>query len=182
MAESDDWVALLDAIRGAAASAQIRGAFGQALAKFLEKIANEEEATTVKAEQWDRAVVPLLAPAVERTYAEGVVKVAVNAGSAAPGAFFALAGHTLKDPTLFFRTEILNGLLPDLVTERNAPGLSWLIDALQSEDVRSNAAADAFNALAEIVRTSHSHDEDDDQQLQQIAKLIGLDLETRPDE
>ena len=78
MAESDDWVALLDAVRGATASAQIRGAFGQALAKFLEAIANKEKVTTLKAEQWKRAVVPLLAPAVEGTYAEGVARAAVK--------------------------------------------------------------------------------------------------------
>ena len=182
MAESHDWVALLDAIRGAAPSARIGGAFGQALAKFVEAIANEEEVTILKAEQWERAVVPLLAPSVEGTYAEGVAKAAINAGSGAPGTFFALVGDTLKEPRLFSRPEILNGLLPDLVTEQNAAGLAWLIDALQSEDVRNNAPADAFNALSEVVSTSHGHDEDDDQQLQRIATLIGLDLETQPDE
>ena len=182
IAESDDWVALLDTIRGAAPSAQIRGAFGQALAKFLEAIANKEEVTDLKAEQWERAVVPLLAPEVEGTYEEGVVRAAINAGSDVPGTFFALVGETLREPRLFFRTEILNGLLPSLVTGRNAAGLSWLIDALQSEDVRSNAPADAFNALAEVVRTSHGHDEDDDQQLQQVATLIGLESGTQPDE
>ena len=182
MAESHDWVALLNAIRGAAPSARIGGAFGQALAKFVEAIANEEEVTILKAEQWERAVVPLLAPSVEGTYAEGVAKAAINAGSGAPGTFFALVGDTLKEPRLFSRPEILNGLLPDLVTEQNAAGLAWLIDALQSEDVRNNAPADAFNALSEVVSTSHGHDEDDDQQLQRIATLIGLDLETQPDE
>ena len=182
MAESHDWVALLDAIRGAAPSARIGGAFGQALAKFVEAIANEEEVTILKAAQWERAVVPLLAPSVEGTYAEGVAKAAINAGSGAPGTFFALVGDTLKEPRLFSRPEILNGLLPDLVTEQNAAGLAWLIDALQSEDVRNNAPADAFNALSEVVSTSHGHDEDDDQQLQRIATLIGLDLETQPDE
>ena len=182
MAESDDWVALLDAIRGAAASAQIRGAYGQALAEFLESIANGEKVTTLTAEQWERAVVPLLAPAVEGTYAEGIARAAVNAGGGLPEAFFALVGNTLKEPRLFFRTEIRNGLLPNLVTERNTAGFSWLIDTLQSEDVRRNAPADAFDALAEVVRTCHSQDEDDGQQLQRIATLIGLDLQPRPDE
>ena len=182
MAESHDWVALLDTIRDAAPSARIGGAFGQALAKFVEEIANEEEVTTLEAEQWERAVVPLLAPSVERTYAEGVAKAAINAGSGAPETFFALVGGTLKEPRLFFRPEILNGLLPDLVTEQNAAGLAWLIHALQSEDVRHNAPADAFNALAEVVRTSHGQDEDGDQQLQHIATLIGLDLQPQPDE
>jgi len=182
MAESNGWVTVLDAVRGAAAAAQIRGAFGQALAQFVEAIANEEEVTTLKAEQWERAVVPLLAPAVEGTYAEGVARAAVNAGGGLPGAFFALVGDTLKEPRLLFRPDILNGLLPNLITERNAEGLAWLIDALQSEDVRSNAAPDAFSALAEVVRTSHGHDEDDDQQLQHVATLIGLDLESQPDQ
>lgn len=180
--ESGDWVALLDAIRGAAANAQIRGAYGKALATFVEETTNGEEVTTVEVKQWERAVVPLLAPEVAGTYEEGVASAAVNAGGGAPSAFFALVGGTLKKPQLFFRPAILNGLLPSLVTEQNAAGLSWLIDALQSEDVRRNAPTDAFDALAEIVRTSYSHDEDDDQQLQQIATLIGLDLESRSDQ
>ena len=182
IAESHDWVALLDAIRSAAPSARIGGAFGQALAKFVEKIANKEEGTTLKAENWQRAVVPLLAPAVYRTYAEGVAKAAIKDGSRATGTFFALVGDTLKEPRLFFRPEILNGLLPDLVTEQNSAGLTWLIHALQNEEVRRNAPADAFNALAEVVRTAYSHDEDDDQQLQNIAALIGLDLQPLLDE
>ena len=173
---------MLDAIRGAAASARIGGAFGQALANFVEEIANEEKVTTLRAEQWQHAVVPLLAPAVEGTYAEGVARAAANAGSGSPGAFFALVGDTLKEPRLFLRPDVLNGLLPNLVTERNTAGLSWLIGALQNEDVRSNAPTNAFNALAEVVRTSHGHDEDDDQQLRQIATLIGLNPETQSDE
>ena len=182
MAESDDWVALLDTIRSAATSARIRGIYGQALAKFVEAIANKEGATLLKAEQWERVVVPLLAPAVEGTYNEGVVRAAVNATGGVPEAFFALVGDTLRQPQLFFRPAIQNGLLPNLVTERNAAGLAWLIGALQSEEVRTNTPADAFDALAEVVRTSHSHDEDGDQQLLRIATLIGLDLETQPDE
>ena len=37
-------------------------------------IANEEEGATLTAEQWERAVVPLLAPAIKRTHAEGVAR------------------------------------------------------------------------------------------------------------
>ena len=182
IAESDDWVALLDTIRGAAASAQIGGSFGLALAKLIEAVADEEEVTTLDAEQWERAVVSLLAPEVAATYTEGVAKAAIKVGSGLPGAFFDLAGEALKEPQLFVRSDILNGLLPSLVTERNAAGLSWLIDALQSEDVRSNAPENAFKALAEVVRTSYGHDDEDDQQLRHVATLIGLDLEPQPDE
>ena len=75
------------------------------------------------------------------------------------------------------RPDILDGLLPNLVTERNAAGLSWLIDALKNEDTRHSAPKGAFDALTEVVRTSVGHDADIDGQLQQIAVLIGLDLE-----
>ena len=54
---------------------------------------------------------------------------------------------------IFLRPDILGGLLPNLVTERNAAGLSWLIDALQNEDPRRSAPKGAFDELAEVVRT-----------------------------
>ena len=182
MTESGDWVALLGAVRVAAPSARIGGAFGQALAKLVEALTDEQAVTTPEAEQWELAVVPLLAPAVEGTYLEGVARAAVNATGGVPEAFFALVGDTLRQPRLFFRSDILNGLLPSLITERNMAGLSWLIEALQSEEVRNNAPAGAFDALAEVVSTSHSHDEDDDQPIRQIATLISPDRKTQPDE
>lgn len=132
------------------------------------------------AAQMHHPVVAVLAPEVEGTYVEGVARAAANAGGGLPEAFFALVGDTLKKPRFFLRADILNGLLPDLVTERNSAGLSWLIDALQTEDARRSAPANAFSALAEVVRTSHGHDEDDDQRLQHIATLIGLELESNP--
>ena len=181
MADSDDWVALLAAVHGAAPDARVGGGFGQALAKFLEGVANGEGVTPLEAEQWERTVVPLLAPAVEGTYAQGVARAAVSAGGGLPEEFFDLVGDTLREPRIFLRSEILDGLLPDLVTERNAAGLSWLIDALQTEDVRRNAQDGALSALAEVVRTSLGHDEDDDLQLRKVATLIGLDLEPEPD-
>ena len=79
------------------------------------------------------------------------------------------------------RPDIRDGLLPNLVTEQNASGLSWLIVALQDESVRSDAPTDAFGALTEVVRTSVGQYEDIDGQLRQIAALIGLDLEPPPD-
>ena len=97
------------------------------------------------------------------------------------GAFFTMVGDTLKEPRIFLRPDILDGLLPNLVTERNVAGLAWLIDALQNENGSGNAPREAFHALAEVVRTSLGHDEDIDEQLQQIAKLIGLDLQPEPD-
>ena len=173
---SDDWLTLLGAVRGTASDARVAGAFGQALVKFVEQVAEGEDVATAATEQWESVVVPLLAPAVEGTYAEGVGRTAVNVGGGLPGAFFALVGDTLKDPRIFLRSDILDGLLPDLVTERNASALSWLIDALQDGDVRRNAPPNAFGALAEVVRTSHGEDQDYDHQLRQIAELIDLDL------
>ena len=90
-----------------------------------------------------------------------------------------VAAHPDHD---FLRPDILDGLLPNLVTERNAAGLSWLIDALQNEDARRNAPKGAFDALAEVVRTSLGHDADIDGQLRQIATLMGLDLQPQRDQ
>ena len=90
-----------------------------------------------------------------------------------------VAAHPDHD---FLRRDILDGLLPNLVTERNAAGLSWLIDALQNEDARRNAPKGGFDALAEVVRTSLGHDADIDGQLRQIATLIGLDLQPQRDQ
>ena len=126
-------------------------------------------------------MVPLLGPAVEGAYAEGVARAAVSGGGGLPGAFFDLVGDTLKEARIFLRPDILDGLLPNLVTERNAAGLSWVINALENEDARRNAPTGAFDALAEVVRTSLGHDADIDEQLQQVAGLIGLDLRQQPD-
>ena len=133
MVHSDDWVLLLAVIHNAAPSVRIRGAYAQALARFLEQVAEGREVTADEAEQWRLSVVPLLASAVEGTYVEGVARAATNAGGTLPETFFALVGDTLKEPAILMRPDIRDGLLPNLVTERNASGLSWIIAALQDE-------------------------------------------------
>ncbi len=177
VAESDEWVALLGAGHNAAPNARIRGAYAHALARFLEQVAEGREVTSHEVEQWSRSVVPLLAPAVAGAYAEGIAQGAANAGGGLPQGFLDLVGDTLKEPRIFMRPNIRDGLVPNLVIERNAAGLSWLIDALHDAETARNSPPDAFDALAEVVRTSLGHDEDTDKQLRQIAALIGLDLE-----
>ena len=183
MAESDDWTALLDTIRSAATSARIRGIYGQALAKFVEAIAHNEGATLLKAEQWERAVVPLLAPEVAGIYQEGVVRAAVNATGGVPEAFFALVGDTLRQPQLFFRPEIQDGLLPiwsPSETPQDSHGSSVRSKAKKSAPtLQPTPSMRWLRSCAPLTATT---DEDGDQQLLRIATLIGLDLETQHDE
>ena len=182
MTESDDWVMLLTAVRTADPDARIGGAYAQGLARFLEQVASGMDVSVSVAESWDRAVVPLIAPVIERAYAEGVGRAAVNAGGSLPAAFFDLVGATLKEPRILSRSDILDGLLPYLVTERNTTGLSWLIDALQDEGVRRGVPENGFGALAAVLPTSLGQDADVDVQLQRIATLIGVDMEPLPEE
>ena len=127
-------------------------------------------------------MLPLIAPAIRGTYAEGVARAAVRVGGGLPETFFNLAGSDLKEPQIFSRRDILDGLLPHLVTEGNVAGLSWLIAALEDEDARRDVAADGFRALFEVVPTSLGHDADIDKKLRRIADLIGLELQPRPEE
>ena len=182
MTDSDQWVALLAAVFDAAPNTRIGGVFAQALGKFLDNVANGIEVGAPVAEQWERAVLPLIAPAIRGTYAEGVARAAVRVGGGLPETFFNLAGSDLKEPQIFSRLDILDGLLPDLVTEGNVAGLSWLIAALEDEDARRDVAADGFRALFEVVPTSLGHDADIDEKLRRIADLIGLELQPRPEE
>jgi len=179
MADSDEWLGLLAAVRNAAPSARIGGAYAQGLAKFLEQVAEGRPVAALAAEQWERVVVPLIAPSIERAYAEGVARAAAMAGGQVSEAFFALVGDTLAEPAIFTRPEVLAGLLPSLVTERNIAGRSWLIRALSREDVRKNAPEGGFSALAEVVRSALAQ-EPDDVQSGEIAELIDLDVESRP--
>lgn len=179
MADSVEWLALLGAVRNAAPDARIGGAYAQGLARFLEGIAEGREDGTAAAKQWEHAVVPLIAPSVKEAYAEGVARAAAMGGGELPGAFFALVGDTLMEPRILSRSEILAGLLPNLVTEQNIAGLSWLIDALNSKDVRERIPADGFSALAEVVRISLASDPVN-VPLRQIADLIGLEVPPEP--
>ena len=181
MAHSDEWVALLTEVHNAAPSARLRGAYAQALARFLEQVAGGRDVTTKEAEQWRLSVVPLLGSAVEGTYVEGVARAAANAGGALPEMFFALVGDELQDPAILMRPDIRDGLLPNLVTERNSAGLAWLIDALRGDEIRRRASTGAFDALAEVVRTSLGAEDGSDEHLRRIAALIGLDLQRDPE-
>ena len=176
MAGSDNWVTLLRAIRDTDREARIGGAFAQALAGFLERVAEAGEVSPYVAERWENTVQALLAPAVQGAYAHGAAAVAVSVGSQLPAAFFELAGETLASPDVISRRDILNGLMPALIPERNVAGLRWLIAVLTDKEARTAVPEGGFGALTEVVRTSVSEDSDPGDPLLEIARLMSIDL------
>ena len=178
----NDWPTLLDAVHDAHPNASIGGAFAQALGRYLEQVAAGTDSDTFVTEQWNRAIVPLIAPAIKPAYSEEVARVAVSGSGVLAPTFFQLVGDTLKDPKFLSRADVLNGLMPNLVTERNSAGLSWLVDTLNIEGALREVPEKGLDALAAVIPISLGQDDEMDKQLRQIAALIGLDLEALTDE
>lgn len=175
-----NWAALLASVHSSVPSARIGGAYAQGLSRFLEQVANGMDVDTSVVENWDRGVVPLMPTAIERAYIEGVARAAINAGGSLPGVFFKLVGDALRDRQMLMRADILDGFLPNIVAERSAEGLTWLIGALQMEASRCEEPLSGLDALAAVVPTSLGQDDEIDEQLRQIAELVGLNLEPDP--
>ena len=175
--ESEDWVKLLASIRDAGPEVTIGGTYAQALSKLLERVAMQDGIviTPLEISHWEKTVVPLIAPPIRGAYREGAVRAAVKAGGNLSETFLDLVGATLREPEIFLRSEILDGLIPNLVAERNRVGLSWLSDALKSGDVRNGAPEGAFDGLREVVQSSLGQDPEDDDRLAEIASLIDPD-------
>lgn len=178
----DKWVVLLAAVYDAYPDAKIGGAYAQGLGKYLDQVATGAGIDTSVSEQGKRAIVPMIATAIGAAYAEEAARVAVNGGGDLAPIFFVLVGETLADPRFLSRDDVRNGLLPNLVTERNSAGLSWLIDALKTEGALRDVPENGLSALAAVIPTSLGHDEETDKQLRQIAALIGLKLELQTEE
>jgi len=177
-----DWVGLLSAVHEVVPSASISGAYAQGLGRLLEHIATTADVDTSVAGQWDNSIVPLIASAIKPAYVEEVARVAVGGGGALTPPFFDLVGETLADPGFLSRPDVLNGLLPNLVTERNLAGLSWLVDALTIEGALRDVPENGLGPLAAVVPTSFGQNEETDERLRRIAALIGLELEPETEE
>ena len=179
MADSDDWVDLLAAVREVNPDASIGGQFAQALSMFMGQVAEGADVSESVAARWKNTVLPSIAPAIRGAYTEGVVSAAARMSGQLPEAFFELADETLLDPDIFARSQIRDGVLPQLVVEENGPGLSWLVGALREETVRRRVPEDGLSALIEVMPTSLAPTSAVHDQLLEIADLLGLDIEVQ---
>ena len=176
--DSDDWVDLLSAIRQVEPDARIGGTFALALVSIIDEVAAGAAVGDSVSAHWDDTVVPSIAPAIRENYAGGVVAAAVRLKGQLSESFFQLAGRTLREPENFARPDVLNVVLPSLVAEANAPGLSWLVETLKDEDLRAKIAPDGLAALAEVVRPSLKQPSDVSEHLAALAELLGVETDS----
>ena len=174
MHASDDWVRLLVAIRRVDDEGLVGGQFGLALGEFVEGVAGGEEVSDLITYEWEKTVVASMAPTIRGIYEEGVFAAAVNVEGQLPETYFSLTGQTLRKPAILARPQILNGVLPQLASSQNQPGLSWLLQTLKDGDVLKDVPEGGFDPLAEVVSVSLEQTGDDSDLLRGIADILSV--------
>ena len=169
---TDDLIALLNSIRDVEPELRIGGEYALGLAQFVDRIADGYEISESISQEWEGTVLNSMALPIRGIYEEGIVSTASRVGGQLSDAFLRLASSTLRRPPILARAEILNGVVPKLVSEQNEAGLSWLVEVLKDDGVRCSLPEDGLRALVEVVSVWLDRDTAVHDQLSVIAQLL----------